>query len=113
MPILKITIPSKKSQEFQKDLLEITEESLKGIFQVTQDQITTMVTLADAQDQEQSQTVNTAIVIEIIAYRGRDFSIKQQLFQTIYEKLNKLYTIEKKELIIYLVEIEKENYFAS
>ena len=111
MPIVKITLPNDKPQKFQEDLIEIIESSIVDLFQVTADKIITSVT--EINNFKQTQALNKTVLIEIIAYKGRSVEIRSKLLKTIHEKINKLYTTNKNELVIYLLEIEKENYFCS
>jgi phenylpyruvate tautomerase PptA (4-oxalocrotonate tautomerase family) len=111
MPLVKIEIIEGKSSDYKNAIMNALKQSIIQTLNVTEYDIFQRLLEFKAEDlQIPPDKSHNVTLIEIILYKGRSYNIKKDLYTAIMENLIINPGINKSDLIIVLMESNKENW---
>ena len=111
MALARVDIYKGKTQEYKKIILDTINEALVESFKMKEDDIHQR--LYEFEEENFARGIGKSkifIIIEIAAFKVWSKEAKKLLYKILTEKLGKKLSIEPKDVVIYIIESDLENW---
>lgn len=116
MPIIRVDMKSGKSPQYRQKVSEVIYETAVRVGNVPKDDNFQVLGEHSAENFIYSknylgvQRTDDLIIIQIVFNEGRTQDLKKSLFAALAEELNKAVGVRKEDVLINLIEVNKENW---